>query len=293
MVQHIHAIRSWLNKPFPFAETPKSKLVTASLFGLFIYLFLAFFQPFGINGITSHKHTYLLGFGGITFAVMMFNFVLLRIFLPSLFDLDRWVVSKHILFSLWNIILIALFNWLYNYKVGEQIAKYHDLPSFLAITAGVGLIPVVFLTLLIERELWIRHNEIAHDVSDRLKKQQYFSESGDSITLVAESLKESLRLSPKQLVCINSEGNYSKVYYCENGKVEERLMRVPLKKVEKQLEEFDTIVRCHRSYIVNLSHIQKISGNARAFKLHISNPELAIPVSRSFPKAMIEKIKVQ
>lgn len=283
---------AWLNKPFPFTETAGPKLLISALFGGFIFLFLALFQPFGIQNITGYKYLFLAGFGIITFVVMLINFFVLPAVFPTVFDLDTWVVKKHILFCLLNILLITFTNWLYSFQVAEHIPKYHSLPSFLAITFSIGIIPTVFLSLLIERGLWTKHNEIARDVSIHLQEQKDKRDTtGSSIELVTDNKKETLQLQQNQLICVNSEGNYSKVYYQDEGRVMERLMRVPLKKVEEQLADFEMIVRCHRSYIVNLNQIQSISGNARSFKLHFAVPDLSIPVSRNFPKSVIDQIK--
>ena len=51
------------------------------------------------------------------------------------------------------------------------------------------------------------------------------------------------------------------------------------------------IIRCHKSYIVNLCNVEKLLGNAQGYKLVMSNMDKQIPVSRNFPKEMIQKLK--
>ena len=292
MKKYLTIVASWLDRPFPYSETATAKIRIAVLFGLFVFLFLAFFQPFGIEDIEGEKYLYLSGFGIVTFTAMMITFFVLPLIFTSFFNLDNWRVKNHILFTLSNVLLIALFNWLYNNQAGVKTSEYNDLPSFLVITAGVGVIPVVILTMYIERRLLKMHNEVALDVSNQIEKQRGESINEDSIILVSENSNESLQLPQSQLICIGSEGNYSKVYFRDDGKVEERMMRIPLKKLEAELGKYKKIIRCHRSYIINLQQIEYVSGNARSYKLHMVELDFTIPVSRSFPKTIIEQLVI-
>jgi len=69
------------------------------------------------------------------------------------------------------------------------------------------------------------------------------------------------------------------------------LIRISLRKVEKQLAGFDNIIRCHRSHIINAQNIDKMSGNARSYNIHFNKLEFQIPVSRNFPQKMLESFK--
>ncbi len=287
------SINSWLNRPFPYVENQATKVGASFLFGSFIFLFLRFFQPFGIADISQNKTNYLSGFGLMTFIGMMINFFVLPLFFPSFFDTDKWCVKKHIVFCLGNILLIALLNWFYYNGAGPYAATNYDLISFLIFTVGVGIIPTIIATMYLERNLWKKHSLIAKNISDGLEKQKRGIENIEFISLISENINESFQLSQGSLICISSEGNYSKVYYQDKGKVAERLMRLPLKIAEEHLVNFDKIVRCHRSYIVNLKQVASVSGNARSYKLHMTELDFTIPVSRNLSKTIIEQLKTE
>ena len=42
------------------------------------------------------------------------------------------------------------------------------------------------------------------------------------------------------------------------------------------------IIRCHRSFVVNLDHVIEVGGNAQGLKLHLNMLEDYIPVSRKY-----------
>ena len=58
--------------------------------------------------------------------------------------------------------------------------------------------------------------------------------------------------------------------------------RVTLSSFEAQLEKSSGLVRCHRSYLVNLKNVENISGNAQGLKLELKNQSEMVPVSRKY-----------
>ena len=59
------------------------------------------------------------------------------------------------------------------------------------------------------------------------------------------------------------------------------MLRVTMKKIEDLLYKNENIVRCHKSYFVNLNYVKNVSGNARGYFLTINNLDISIPVSRN------------
>lgn len=51
------------------------------------------------------------------------------------------------------------------------------------------------------------------------------------------------------------------------------------------------LIRCHRSYIVNLLHIEKATGNARGMQLQLSYAKTRLPVSRSFVSSVLKHMQ--
>ena len=60
--------------------------------------------------------------------------------------------------------------------------------------------------------------------------------------------------------------------------------------MEKQLAACPGFFRCHRMYLVNLAHVHWVSGNAQGLKLHLTDLEEAVPVSRSLTNTIKEKL---
>lgn len=82
------------------------------------------------------------------------------------------------------------------------------------------------------------------------------------------------------LYYIEAEDNYSRVFFLENDTLREKLLRITLKGIEQQIEDPD-IIRCHRSYIINLSMPFKVGGDSSGYFLTMENLKDKIPISRS------------
>jgi DNA-binding LytR/AlgR family response regulator len=85
--------------------------------------------------------------------------------------------------------------------------------------------------------------------------------------------------------------NYSAVYFIKEGKADKVLLRGSLKFMESQLTSCPNIIRCHRTYIVNLSNVTSASGNAQGYKLSVANSTEIITVSRSYLSTVLQQFE--
>ena len=68
---------------------------------------------------------------------------------------------------------------------------------------------------------------------------------------------------------------------------EKELLRLTLLNFLEKVDPDKNIVRCHKSYIVNLDKVENVHGNARSLMLEIKGLDFEIPVSRSFPREQL------
>jgi len=91
-----------------------------------------------------------------------------------------------------------------------------------------------------------------------------------------------LKFEAHELLFIASDQNYVSIHYTRNGKKDRKHCRITLKKVEALLEKYPTIVKCHKSFIVNTSKVIKSHGNSENFTLSLTGCTEKIPVSRNY-----------
>lgn len=102
----------------------------------------------------------------------------------------------------------------------------------------------------------------------------------DSIVLESDGGREKLELEKGTLYYIAAADNYSRVVFRKKEEVSSVLLRGSLKMMEEQLKNAE-VIRCHRSYIVNLRNVTRVSGNSQGYRLHFEGLDETVPVSRS------------
>jgi len=279
----------WLIKPYPFVADFRTKFIISFVFGLFIYLFLMVFQPFGIENIEANKAIFLSGFGFITFFTLIFSLILLPLFLPALFDLDKWNIGKEIGFIVLNVILITLLNYAYDDIFGQAHPQKHNLLFFIPVTLAVGVIPITIMVFFFEIYLREKHEKKASSISSKIQSNRITEGPihHKMIFIKYDSTNKIFEIDENDLVFIKSDDNYCKIYHFNNDVIQTSILRITLKNIEKQLEKHPDIIRCHRSYIVNKKRILRISGNARSYNIHFENCKETAAISRSFSKDIL------
>lgn len=283
---------SWLNKPYPLMENTNEKIWISVSFAVFIYLFLLLFQPFGVADIETSIPVYLLGFFFVTLLVMLFSLLALPKIFPQVFEQEKWVIKKSILFYSIMVLCIGILNWFYHNYWNQGIHTNIGLGYFMLITFAIGVFPSAFLVLISEKYLHKKHQDIAITMEKNIINAHKATISKEIIFLNSETEKVKFAINIQDLICIKSEGNYITVYFLDDkSEPSEKLLRNTLSLASERLKKFDHIKRCHRSYLVNFQKVTHVSGNARNYTLHFNQLGFTIPISRSFPKEYIDNLK--
>lgn len=293
---------SWFKRPY-FVNTHTMTNFFVSLgLGAFIFLFLYIFRPFDIELVGSDLFLYTIGFGGVTFMVTFICCLLFFTILKTYANNETWTVGKNIFFLTFTLLAIAFCNHWYN-LIGLEIFHHMrpiSLYNSVLNTLIVGVFPIVLYTLYTEIYFRKKREKI---VSAIMKKKKSLSQheihtyqpshktkTSNELTLLADNKKNALQFSVNQLMYVTSEKNYSSFFIKTDTRVEEKILRLTLHEVMNQLSNQKDIVRCHKSYIVHKNWIQKISGNARGYQLHMKHLDFTIPVSRNFSKSILHSI---
>ncbi|MEN8191519.1 MAG: LytTR family DNA-binding domain-containing protein [Bacteroidota bacterium] len=279
----IDKLKQILTRPFPIIESNREKLGIAFSFGFFIFLFLYIFKPFGLDEVENNEILYFAGYGVITTLVILFNlFVIMNLF-PSFYYPEKWNVWKSTIHSFFMIIFIALMNWLYFSSFNKPSDLNHSFLYFIYITFVVGAIPSIFSTYYFEQRFRTRNEEIASRVNQQIAVKNSNSNSETKKTVVSVA---NLEISQKDFLCVKSMGNYVTIFFIDNETVKKEIVRTTMKKIEESISNNERIIRCHKSYFVNLNKVETTSGNARALYLHITELDFQIPVSRNYSKEL-------
>jgi DNA-binding LytR/AlgR family response regulator len=303
------------SQPYPSEESVRRLLVKSIVIGSFVGLFLLIFQPFGLDDWeTSGKALKILGFGLVTMLVMMADSLLLPILFPRYFSDQDWTVGREIIRTLLLIVVIAIGNRLYLAWLFNTTALSHGWLPILGMTFIVGIFPTigaVLLNYIIQLRKYSRAAAAISDQSDLSQSQEPWLREQVSavrptdipapmLNLIADNEKDSLTLRADKLLFIESTDNYCTVVYIDHttAGIEQSLkplLRTSLSRLETQIATSlgagAHVVRCHRSYIVNLNRVERVSGNAQGYKLHLYGGQFQVPVARRFNDTLIAQLK--
>lgn len=150
-----------------------------------------------------------------------------------------------------------------------------------------------YLFLLVVENLVIKHYEsmsqtLNNDI-DQIK--QIYTPQQKTVTIQSEKTTGKLTFFVADLVAVEAQGNYCMFYLSENGSVSKKILHTTMKSLEEQLAEFSNIIRCHKSFMINIHQISKVSGNSRGYLLHFSEDTESIPVSRGYQKEVMSLVR--
>jgi hypothetical protein len=296
---------SFLKKPYPYTAFSLKDVLTYFIIGCFVSFFLIVFQPFEISiWHPSYKLLKLLGFGFVSFICPIIFKVFTEVLFRKTKPEETWTVWKESIALVLLLLFIALGNLCYSNLIGIAHFGFGELLFVAGATFLLGLFPVVasvaikynrFL-ILNQKDAQLMEEEVmAFQKRDELQvpRQEMHTEpkAPELLVLVSENEKDKIGLNPEDLLYIESADNYSTVYHIKQAVVVKQMMRGSLKRFESQIA-FPFIIRCHRSYIVNLKQVNHIKGNAQGYKIEFKT-ELSeqIPVSRSYSKILFERLE--
>jgi adenylate cyclase len=123
-----------------------------------------------------------------------------------------------------------------------------------------------------------------------LVERTFVPDKKDSMVIIQSDTRETLDMNLRQLVYVEAQENYSRFVWLDGDKISKKLLRVTLKNIEDQIVG-STIIRCHRSYIINANFPFIILGNSNGYRLKSKYFIETIPISRSLGKEIVTRLK--
>jgi hypothetical protein len=267
-----------LKSPFIDRSSPKQQVVSLFGIGLFVCLFLFVVRPFDIDQIGDRLLLACMGFGGVTILFGWIYDLLNRFVLCINTDVPSWTLWKWIVQSIGLIVWVAFGNYLFmNALFGWHGFHLGFLLQMVYYTVIVGVFPIVFSGLSIQLRAIKSNQEMADQIQTGLHERSFSSATVLQSGLLPEQLREL-----GQLRYVEAMQNYIHFYYLDGQHLKKETSRNTIMNMEMALRS-TSVVRCHRSYLVNVNFIEQLSGNAQGLKLRLRDvPNVEVPVSRSY-----------
>jgi len=271
-------------EPIPAYLNEKRNIVRMILFtSLFALIFINIYSPFGADKWFNLNELEFLTYSSLTILTGVLVVVISRIIM---FQVCKKHLINHWQYLMWifaEVFSMALFYALFEKLFLDDYRIFSDLVKVSARnTALVLLLPYSISWLYFS---WRDKKEQI----DRLADNQSFSANTRNMIPFYDD-KGILKFSIKKenLLYLESEENYVKIYYVNKGKVSKYLLRDTLKKIEENFSGTE-VIRCHRSYIVNFDKVKVIRKDRDGLKLELDNPSaIDLPVSKTYVNSVME-----
>lgn len=268
------APKGWLMRKYPPPQTDrlwKECLVSATL----VFLILLLLQPFGIAVYPGSKTLLCLSFAAITFFChLVYGFL----FFGRLSRrVTRWTVLHQTVNTLGIILFIGVCNYLY-YAFHAGISfQTGPFLLFLYWTFLIGIFASVVFMALSYQHLLRTQMEALLDANEE-------EQEGMAITLHDRNVHgEDLTIAVNDLLYMEARKNNVAVYYLKNGATTCKELRSTLAALLETMDDYQNLIQCHRSFIVNVNKITSARGNSNGYQLTVgSDPSAVVPVSRTY-----------
>jgi len=258
-----------LNRPFPYLNKTKFRIIHVGIILVYSIIFLEVFDPFNASNWLEEGWRSWFGMAGLG--------MLGSIVIASSQLIGRRIIkfktfkTKHfILWFLCEILLTSiLMAWIYG---NPENPFFIELKSTLKYTSLISVLPYSFSILLIASIL--HHKEKSEFLDNAIPEKELVSFKDER-----DQIKFSIK--GEDLLFLESTDNYVTVYFLNNNSINKEMVRTSLKKIE-ELNVYNKLTRCHRSYMVNIENVLWIKKEGRNYVLKLKNAEPLIPVSRSY-----------
>jgi len=275
----------FLNKPYPFNNDLKhnTKIIFFISVGVFVFLFL--FQPLQINELaTRDKYFLVIGLGVITFLSLSLNLLILPSLFPKILSGNSWNVKKEILWDIWILFTVCVGYFLYYKALGIMVFGFEMIITMVLIAT----VPISVLIVLNRNRLLRSYLNSARELNIKLKEHKSLPEK--LVHFISDYQKDNLSIKVSLILFVRSANNYIEVFWKEGHAVRSQLVRCSLTKAEEILKEDKFIFKCHRSYLANINHIDKIEGSSQGYRLFFESVDFPVPVSKNYADKLNEMI---
>lgn len=284
----------------PSFMNEKGNVVRMVLFtAVFALFFLNLYQPF-------NSGTWLGRFGlndGDSFVYFIYSSLVILGGL-SVIGITRTILyhyaKKHsvsylslIALFIFEIVMMALIFSAFNIFVLERFDKINVFTRFMRAwieavqrTSMVLFIPYTIMWLyfsLKQKNLQLDRLSAKHRQRSKMMPRNemvcFYDEKGD------------LRLSidKNSLYYIESADNYVKIYYKLKGKLEHFMLRNSMKSLDEHIGD-RLMMRCHRSYMVNLDKVKVLRKSEDGLILDLDHEQIPnIPVSKTYSARVMDR----
>ena len=255
-------------------------------------VFINIFRPFNsetwipnnnsTNYVTYSSLMVLIGMFVVSLSRILMNYVVKKVQL-TFPDYLLWLVSDAVILSIFYVFIAYKVGFVDNYlsnnpNITLWEAIFNIFRKATANTVWMLLIPYTISLLFLDNQhLKTRIKEIG----DRVPESNivHFKDEKGEIRL---------SINVENVLYAEAADNYVIIKYINNDKLVDFFLRTNLKKLSDDLRD-TPIQRCHRSFMINLTHVTSLKKDQTEFIIQFDTTSIKdITVSKTYQEAIME-----
>ncbi len=284
-------LKNWilkLNEPYPFSRGFINELFSALRVVTLLSLLLFVIRPFGLEELSWYIS---FAFGLTALLAFLFNSFCTHVIFPVWISPNHWTVAKEIARTLYFLVVIAISLFMFANSVLFFDLNIWLFAKFLFYTVIIAIIPISVRVVLLKNQILkarlLEADALNHDLSQKSDVPEKVELK--KIRIKSNVVNETFETTLEDLLYLAASQNYIYIVEQNHNGPKKHLFRISLVNALEQIRS-DSVIRCHRSYAVNINKVEKVSGNAHGLKLKLKNSQELVPVSRSFQKELKAKL---
>jgi len=272
-------------KAIPDYLTRRGNLVKLVIFtAVFALAFINIYDPFAVASYLELSGIRLFLYSSFVILTGMLVVVISRIIMyyySQARHLSYWA------YVLWVFLEILVMAFVYSIYVKFILADGRDFMEI----SSVSMKNTSLVILLPYTILWLYFSW--KDKSAKLEQLEEMDvvKGKTGIDMIPfRDEKGTLRLSVqnRDLLFLEAADNYVNIHYLQSGKEKKFMVRNSMRSFEIQFKE-SNIIRCHRSYMVNLDKVRIIRKEKDGFHLELGeDPVISMLVSKTYVPRVME-----
>ena len=266
-------------------------LLSSVLFILtFSILFMLIYTPFSMTAWFSFKDVEHIGMT-IAFYIVAVSFLFIsKLAIYAIQQRKNLTFIQYLMWVVAEIVIISLFYTYFTYVfiIPMDDSVWHILFKAFGCILLIMFIPYTIITLY-----------AAYKAKDEeLQMLQYEMALANEPSVSYPSLVNlydyngtlKLTINSDSLYYMESQDNYVKIFYENQGKLQSYMLRCRTKTIEESLAE-TSMVRCHRSYMVNLDLVKVMRREKENLFLELCVAGVKeIPISKTYGENVLRRL---
>lgn len=277
----------------------------ASKNSLFILLFLALIQPFGIDTIKEGRIAFIIAETVLVFVCVVVSMLITNGIMRSCIvneSLTKMIIHFGLFFLINTPLLgaaLLTYTSCFNtsnpllYWFVESSGKF-NIAAWGRMSMNVSCISVIVAIIVIYQ---LKNNKLQQRL-DEIEKINHFldnreeedSPKEEMIEFVGQNQKSYLKVASLNIIYVESMANYADICYISDNEIHHSTLRITLKQVREALAKVDYIVQCHRAFLVNIHFIQKLTDRNSGYQIQLFGLDKLIPISRANESIIKQKL---